>query len=363
MDFIKMVELGIVFALLMIHNAIAAPESDLIEKLPGQREVVHFKQYSGYITTNEEHGRALYYYFVEAQNNATSRPLALCLNGGPGRSSLGIGALMENGPFKFNGKVWEQNKFSWNTEANMLYVESPIGVGFSYSNTTSDYHLFNDSLTAQDKLAFLLNWFKKFPEFRDADFYLIGESYMGNPYVDIEISINNGEFQWAHGLISDETYHLTQTICNTSRRWKEMLVDQNTSEACNNVFDKVFGENGDINNYDLTLGRCLRDDASKSQLSKLQEEVLSKFIIKNMKVKNEINLCVDDDILQYLNTYEVQKAIHSSISNDSYPWGFCSSGDQDSVVPFTATRTIANILAKKSKLCTINTYGTWYDNQ
>jgi serine carboxypeptidase-like clade 2 len=82
MDFVKVVQLGFVFSLLMVHNAIGAPESDLIEMLPGQNEKVPFKQYGGYITTNEEHGRALYYYFVEAQTNATSKPLALWLNGG-----------------------------------------------------------------------------------------------------------------------------------------------------------------------------------------------------------------------------------------------------------------------------------------
>ncbi|KAH9303165.1 hypothetical protein KI387_014748, partial [Taxus chinensis] len=39
---------------------------------------------------------------------------------------------------------WRKRK---NTETNMLYVESPIGVGFSYSNKSSDYNLFNDTLT------------------------------------------------------------------------------------------------------------------------------------------------------------------------------------------------------------------------
>jgi len=41
---------------------------------------------------------------------------------------------------------------------------------------------------------------------------------MGNPFVDIEISINNDEFLWSHGLISDETYQLTQSICNNSKQ-------------------------------------------------------------------------------------------------------------------------------------------------
>ncbi|GLJ42539.1 hypothetical protein SUGI_0881950 [Cryptomeria japonica] len=417
MDFIKVVELGIVFALLMVHNSIAAPESDLIEKLPGQKEKVPFKQYGGYITTDEHHGRALYYYFVEAQTNATSRPLVLWLNGGPGCSSVGIGAFEENGPFKFNDKDLEQNKFSWNTEANMLYIESPVGVGFSYSNTTSDYDIFNDTLTAQDNLAFLLNWFKIFSEFRDLDFYITGESYgghyipqlatlvldynkkpsikpinlkgiiMGNPYVDIEISINNDEYQWSHGLISDETYQLTQTICNNSRFWIEQYVDQNTSDACSDIYYKKIDEIGAINIYDVTLGNCLSNNAPKTQLSKLQEG-------KKSNVENGINLCSGDIIDTYLNTYDVQNVIHASRSNDTYSWSSCYgplnydqsnrginiipiltellnsglpimlfSGDQDSVVPFTATRTIANILAKQSKLFTINEYGSWYDNQ
>ncbi|KAH9324390.1 hypothetical protein KI387_004568 [Taxus chinensis] len=438
---IEVVQLGIVFSLLIVHNAIAAPESDLVNKLPGQTQTVSFKQYSGFITTDEGNGRALFYYFVEAQTNATSKPLALWLNGGPGCSSLGYGAFEENGPFRTNGNVLEKNKFSWNTETNMLYVESPIGVGFSYSNTSSDYNLFNDTLTAQDNLAFLLNWFKKFPEFRDVDFYITGESYgghyipqlatlvldynkkpnitpiklkgllMGNPYFDIEISINNGEFQWSHGLISDETYQLTQTVCNNSRLWVEEFITGGVSDACNNVFSKVDGEIGDVDVYDVTLGVCLGNESYDTQMSKLQKgymrhwfnhiliivvvigQIQSKFVVKNVKKVDGINLCADDDTSSYLNKKEVQEALHASRSNGTYPWSFCSgrlaydesnrginiipvltellnsglpimlfSGDQDAVVPFTATRTIANIVAKQSKLFTLIPYGTWYDS-
>ncbi|XP_057866750.2 serine carboxypeptidase-like 45 [Cryptomeria japonica] len=334
MDLMKVVELGIVFSMLMVHNAVADPESDLIEKLPGQREKVPFKQYGGYITIDEEHGRALFYYFVEAHNNATSRPLVLWLSGGPGASSLGYGAFIETGPFRLNGKVLEQNKFSWNTEVNMLYVESPIGVGFSYSNTTSDYYLLNDTLTAGSTLLFLLNWFKKFPMFRDVNFYITRESYaghyipqlatlvidynkksrvtpinlkgiaIGNPLFDIDISVNTGEFLWSHGLISDETYQLTQTICNNSRLLTQKFVEQNTSEACTDVFNKVNAEIGYINRYDVTLGICLGDESSKTQLSKLQG-ILSNIGKKNTKAIDGVNLCAEDDILTYFNKNEV----------------------------------------------------------
>ena len=79
---------------------------------------------------------------------------------------------------------------------------------------------------------------------------------MGNPFVDIEISINNDKFLWSHGLILDETYQLAQSICNNSKRWMESYVLDNLSENCYNVFNKVKSETGNINLEDVTLGSC-----------------------------------------------------------------------------------------------------------
>lgn len=56
-------------------------ERDRIFRLPGQPNA-GFKQYGGYVTVNESAGRALYYYFVEAQKDKHSLPLLLWLNGG-----------------------------------------------------------------------------------------------------------------------------------------------------------------------------------------------------------------------------------------------------------------------------------------
>lgn len=56
---------------------------ELIKALPGQPTNVSFQQHSGYIVTNEGHGRSLFYYFVEADSvNHSSLPLTLWLNGG-----------------------------------------------------------------------------------------------------------------------------------------------------------------------------------------------------------------------------------------------------------------------------------------
>jgi serine carboxypeptidase-like clade 2 len=74
--------------------------------------------------------------------------LVVWLNGGPGCSSL-VGATQEHGPLRPNGNPQggvEENKWSLNRVANMLFIEAPAGVGFSYSDTPSDY-ITNDNKT------------------------------------------------------------------------------------------------------------------------------------------------------------------------------------------------------------------------
>jgi len=63
--------------------------------------------------------------------------------------------------------------------ANILFLESPAGVGFSYSNTSADY-ITGDEKTRQDSFTFLINWMERFPEYKNRDFYIVGESYAGH---------------------------------------------------------------------------------------------------------------------------------------------------------------------------------------
>jgi serine carboxypeptidase-like clade 2 len=99
---------------------------------------------------------------------------------GPGCSSVGGGAFTELGPFypRGDGRGLRLNKKSWNKVSNLLFVESPAGVGWSYSNTSSDYNT-GDAQTANDMYKFLLGWYKKFPEYRSRGLLLSGESYAG----------------------------------------------------------------------------------------------------------------------------------------------------------------------------------------
>jgi carboxypeptidase C (cathepsin A) len=56
-------------------------DADRVHMLPGQ-PAVNFKQYAGYVTVNEQHGRALFYWFFESMNNPQKKPVLLWLNGG-----------------------------------------------------------------------------------------------------------------------------------------------------------------------------------------------------------------------------------------------------------------------------------------
>lgn len=65
----------------------------------------------------------------------------------------------------------------------MLYLESPAGVGFSYSDTPSDYYTANDTRTADDAFQFLKQWFVDFPEYKNYKFYVAYVFFQFNPFL------------------------------------------------------------------------------------------------------------------------------------------------------------------------------------
>lgn len=68
----------------------------------------------------------------------------------------------------------------------MLFLESPAGVGFSYSNTSSDA-IVGDARTAADARKFLLGFMERFPQYMDVPLYLSGEGQHGcvSPCIDV----------------------------------------------------------------------------------------------------------------------------------------------------------------------------------
>jgi carboxypeptidase C (cathepsin A) len=128
---------------------------------------------------------------VESESNPATDPLLIWLNGGPGCSSLD-GFLYEHGPFRVNVRtVTSPNgdtttepyltpfQHSWSKLANTLYIEAPVGVGFSYSETGGNDYNCTDDTTANDNLIALKDFYTKFPELIDNELFITGESYGG----------------------------------------------------------------------------------------------------------------------------------------------------------------------------------------
>ncbi|MEI6791420.1 MAG: hypothetical protein WCK42_09600, partial [Myxococcaceae bacterium] len=99
---------------------------------PDKEPQIMPNQQTGYL--DAKRGQ-MFYWLVRAKNNPETAPVVLWLNGGPGSSSL-LGFLYEQGPYIVTPALTvEANPFSWNDKVNMLYIDQPLGTGFSIPNT------------------------------------------------------------------------------------------------------------------------------------------------------------------------------------------------------------------------------------
>ena len=163
---------------LFLGVALAAPIEELVPVMPGVAQMT-FGLYSGHLPLADG-AKSIHYLLAESQSDRTKDPLVIWFNGGPGCSSM-LAFLQEHGPYLLDdGAVtFRENPYSWNNEANVLYIEQPAGVGYSTCNETLVDCSFNDTTDAEDNLQIVLAWFEKYPEYKEHDLYISGESYGG----------------------------------------------------------------------------------------------------------------------------------------------------------------------------------------
>ncbi|KAJ5489603.1 Pheromone-processing carboxypeptidase kex1 [Penicillium diatomitis] len=148
-----------------------------VHSLPGAPDGPLLKMHAGHIEVDEEHNGNLFFWHYQNRHIANRQRTVIWLNGGPGCSSMD-GALMEVGPYRLkDDHTLEYNDGSWDEFANLLFVDQPVGTGFSYVNTDSYLHELGE-MSAQF-IVFLEKFFELFPEYERDDLYLAGESYAG----------------------------------------------------------------------------------------------------------------------------------------------------------------------------------------
>ncbi|PSN60457.1 carboxypeptidase cpdS precursor [Corynespora cassiicola Philippines] len=122
----------------------------------------------------------LYFWFFPSTNPAASDEITIWLNGGPGCSSL-EGFLQENGPisWQYGTPHPVYNPWNWANLTNMVWVEQPVGTGFTQGTPTAN----STEEAAQQFLGFWENFVSTFG-LEGRKVYIAGESYAGKyiPY-------------------------------------------------------------------------------------------------------------------------------------------------------------------------------------
>ncbi|XP_068594978.1 cathepsin A-like [Brachionichthys hirsutus] len=326
---------------------------DEVTELPGLMFRPNFRQWSGYLQARP--GRFLHYWFVTSQRDPARDPLVLWLNGGPGCSSLD-GFLSENGPFHVNddGATLYENKFSWNKIANLLYVESPAGVGYSFSDDL-DYAT-DDDRVADDNYRALQAFFAKFPKFAQNEFFIFGESYGGIYVPTLSLLVAQGPakvnlkgfavgnaissfalndqtliyFGYYHGLFGEDLWRdLNINCCDKGR----CNFHNSSSDACKTLVTAAFAIvcSSGLNEYALYL-----DCEGGRKTHKGYERVMSQLFMNYRKdggkfsgatsasvPLGEVPACINSTAqMSWLKRGDVRKALH--IPATLPPWDLCS---------------------------------------
>lgn len=76
-------------------------------------------------------GDDMFYWLFQSRRSPSTDPLVMWLTGGPGCSSE-MAVFYENGPFTINDDMsLTSNAYSWNDVSNVIFVDNPVGTGFS----------------------------------------------------------------------------------------------------------------------------------------------------------------------------------------------------------------------------------------
>uniref|UniRef100_A0A0A9XDE9 Carboxypeptidase n=2 Tax=Lygus hesperus TaxID=30085 RepID=A0A0A9XDE9_LYGHE len=250
-------------------------------RVPSMIEGDDVESYAGYITINKQFESNMFFWFFPAENNRHNAPVVLWLQGGPGASSL-YATFYENGPFYITQDLkLERRGHYWSQELNMIYIDNPVGTGFSYTNDDKGYAT-DETDVGGDLYEALSQFFQLFPEYRRNGFFISGESYAGkyipalahtihekNPTADEKINLKGiaigdglvdprnmmvySEYLYQHGLIDD---NLRATVKEIEQNTVKLIDDGNYYNATvetNRILALMSNISGPIDVYDYLL--------------------------------------------------------------------------------------------------------------
>ncbi|XP_075096920.1 serine carboxypeptidase-like 17 isoform X2 [Nicotiana tabacum] len=271
-----------------------------VKYLPGFEGPLPFELETGYIGVGEADEVQLYYYFVKSQSNPKIDPLILWFTGGPGCSTLNAVAL-ELGPMMFDDREYNgslptlsSNPFAYTKVANIIFVDFPVGTGFSYATTVKSNH--SNNLQAGDHAyQFLRKWLlTEHPEYINNPFYVGGDSYSGItlPVVTQVISygIDAGIKPWID--LKGDWLHLSEIWANDENVREALHVRKGTIgawEKCRSNLPFTMNVNNTISYHAYLSTKGL-----KSLIYSGDHDMITPFISTQAWIKS-LNYSIVDD--------------------------------------------------------------------
>jgi len=366
-------------ALAIVHS-IGAVQGDAVKQLPGWSNALPSAMYSGYLDVGA--GKHLHYMLSESEKAPAKDPLVFWFNGGPGCSSLD-GFFYEHGAFHVTEPIVNStggvpslylNPYRWSAIANVVFLEAPAGVGFSYADTPAGTQ-HNDTGTAADNYAAVAQFLKGFPEFATNDLYIAGESYAGAyvPMLALQILAHNKEnaltgagahmnlkgilvgngvtgagsipgdvseklgvdFYFGHGLFGSDLYDQIQQTCSDFKT---------PSNKCESLLDQMHETIGHVNVYDL-YSPCIM--SMYTEEAQKQQQTTKRWVERAPASSRSLQRALDAGVggpdgcidagaaTVYLDNPIVQNALHVAVAKKA--WHICGgiqySSDSGSLLP------------------------------
>ncbi|THH05832.1 hypothetical protein EW145_g4513 [Phellinidium pouzarii] len=274
--------------------------------------------YTGYIDVGAKH---LFFYFFESRNDPDTDDVLLWTNGGPGGSSA-TGLFMELGPCNIaSTNSTKYNPYSWNSNANIFFIDQPIGVGFSY-------HDFSDSPSSSeeaglDVAAFSAIFFETFSKFKGRNFHLTGESYAGR-YLPVyaaaiydqnadliakgltpinlkSIMIGNGATDFLYLMISYYDMQCTSAGIAPVQPISTCVRMKQTIPRCDKMYKAAC-----VEHFDLIDCRAAFDFCQAELMMPYIEAGYNNYDMSMKCVTNQDCYPEQDDIAEYLNSASVR---------------------------------------------------------
>ncbi|CAG5047326.1 unnamed protein product [Parnassius apollo] len=231
-------------------------------------ESLRIKSYAGFFTVDKKYeSNQFIWYFPAMVPNKKDAPVIVWLQGGPGATSL-YGLFTENGPLRVRNGKFERRKYNWALSHHIIYIDNPVGTGFSFTKDPKGYCT-NETQVGEQLYATIIQFFQLFPELQPNKFFITGESYAGkyvpafaytihkkNPEAKIKINlkaiaIGNGLSDPEHQLVySKYLYQIGLLDWNQAKIFADYeskavnFIEQKKWEQAFETFDTLL--NGDL---------------------------------------------------------------------------------------------------------------------